>query len=329
MILLHPALELAATEEFIDKDEPGRNYLVAEVEGRAAGSITLHHMQRPRLHHMGILGLMVGRPYWNQGIAGFLMQAALEIADDWLNLYRVELDVFTDNDVAIHLYEKFGFEVEGRRRRVAYGPGGWRDNLLMARLHNADAILAQRSTAEPGALAKRRQGATPAADGDLIIRAPHPDDAQDLHNLYRHPLVARTTLQMPSQTLRLSQRRLTQQAPGLYRYVAELQGRVVGSISLHQSQNAAEQHAAGLGMSVHPDHWGRGIGSALMVATLDLADNWLNISRVALDVNVDNPAGIRLYEKFDFEIEGKRRLHTYGDGRWVDSYFMARIKNRD
>lgn len=37
------------------------------------------------------------------------MTAILDIGDNWLNLKRVELEVNTDNPVAVHLYEKFGF----------------------------------------------------------------------------------------------------------------------------------------------------------------------------------------------------------------------------
>jgi putative acetyltransferase len=79
-------------------------------------------------------------------------------------------------------------------------------------------------------------------------------------------------------------------------------------------------------MAVHPDFWGHGIGSRLMEAALELAYNWLDLKRIELDVNTDNPTGIRLYKKFDFAVEGVKRFHTYGDGRWVDSYFMARIR---
>ena len=73
---------------------------------------------------------------------------------------------------------------------------------------------------------------------------------------------------------------------------------------------------------------GRGVGNALLEAILDLADNWLNLKRVELDVHVDNPAAIHLYKKFGFEIEGRRRFHTYGEGGWIDSYFMGRVRVR-
>lgn len=326
MIMLHPALELSATEEYINKEERGRHYLVAELEGHAVGSVTLDHLQRPRLMHMARLGLMVGRPHWRLGVGACLMQAALDIADNWLNLLRVELDVFTDNTAAINLYEKFGFETEGRRHRAAFGDGGWRDNLLMARLRNVQHLSPEPAPSEP-AITRKDGGSGDKKPDSLVIRPPRREDAGDLHNLYRHPLVARTTLQIPSQEITLSRQRMESLPPGLYRLVAEVDGRVVGSISLHQAQHAQEKHAAGLGMGVHPDYWSQGIGSALMSAVIDLADNWLNITRVELDVNVDNPAGVHLYKKFGFEIEGTRRFHTYGDGRWADSYFMARLRD--
>jgi putative acetyltransferase len=82
-------------------------------------------------------------------------------------------------------------------------------------------------------------------------------------------------------------------------------------------------------MSVHPDYWNRGVGSTLLATIVDLADNWLNLERLELQVNADNPAAIHLYQKFGFATEGTRRFHTYGDGRWADSHFMARLRRRE
>jgi putative acetyltransferase len=132
---------------------------------------------------------------------------------------------------------------------------------------------------------------------------------------------------MPTQEISLTESRMKTQAPGLHRYVAVVEGKVVGQISIHQSSRPREAHAAGLGMMVDPDYWGMSIGTQLMDTVLDLADNWLNLKRVELEVNIDNPAGVRLYEKAGFVIEGTKRFHTYGDGRWADSYFMARVRD--
>jgi GNAT superfamily N-acetyltransferase len=91
--------------------------------------------------------------------------------------------------------------------------------------------------------------------------------------------------------------------------------------------DAASAIVTGRSMHRNPEYWGMSIGTQLMDAILDLADNWLNLKRVELEVNTDNPAGVRLYEKSGFVIEGTKRFHTYGDGRWADSYFMARVRD--
>ena len=79
-------------------------------------------------------------------------------------------------------------------------------------------------------------------------------------------------------------------------------------------------------MGVHDDFQGRGVGTALMKAALDLADNWLNLKRVELTVFADNARAVYLYEKFGFAVEGTHRAHAFRNGEYVDSYSMARIK---
>lgn len=64
----------------------------------------------PRLRHSADIGIMVHKDYQNMGVGSALMERLLDLADNWLMLVRVELTVFADNERAIHLYEKFGFE---------------------------------------------------------------------------------------------------------------------------------------------------------------------------------------------------------------------------
>jgi L-phenylalanine/L-methionine N-acetyltransferase len=319
---LLPSMEIAETIEWMEQKMPGRHTLVAEVDGRIAGSVSVTQYQNPRIAHMGSLGIMLHPDFWRQGLGSRLMQAIIDLADNWLNLKRMELNVYSTNTAAIRLYEKFGFESEGVRRCATFGDGRWLDDVLMARLrHEEPRGVPTASPAVPRAAASQR-----ARPDDLRIRPLHPDDTADLHRLWIHPLVDRTTMQLPSTTYTAAADRVKVHRPGLYRYVAETGGRVVGVITLHQSQKPRLAHAAGLGMMVDPEFWNAGIGTALMREVVDLADNWLNLKRLELDVNTDNPAGVRLYEKFGFVIEGTRRMHIYGDGRWADSHFMARIR---
>ena len=105
--------------------------------------------------------------------------------------------------------------------------------------------------------------------------------------------------------------------------VAVLDGRLVGQADVIPYKGR-RSHAGGIGVCVHDDFHGRGIGSALLAALIDAADNWLNLRRLELTVYVDNEPAIGLYKKFGFAIEGTRRGDAFRDGAYVDSYAMAR-----
>lgn len=107
--------------------------------------------------------------------------------------------------------------------------------------------------------------------------------------------------------------------------VAEVDARVVGAINVHLG-TGRRAHAASFGMGVLSAFQGRGIGSALLEAVLELADNWYGLDRVELEVYADNAAAVRLYERFGFVIEGRLRAYGYRDGRYADVYAMARLR---
>ena len=109
--------------------------LAACVEGEVVGNLSLHTSpNRPRIRHTGSIGMAVRDDWQGKGVGTALMEAALYLADNWLNLSRVELTVYTDNAAGIALYEKFGFEREGTHRRYAFRDGGFVDAYSMARV---------------------------------------------------------------------------------------------------------------------------------------------------------------------------------------------------
>ena len=82
-----------------------------------------------------------------------------------------------------------------------------------------------------------------------------------------------------------------------YSLVACASGEVVGELSLWTHENPRLRNVAGIGMAVRDDRRGEGIGTALMRSVLDLADNWIGLTRLELHVHTDNEAGIALYER--------------------------------
>ena len=161
----------------------------------------------------------------------------------------------------------------------------------------------------------------------LTIRRAEPDDYPALYEMFTSPKLYANTLQLPYPSRETWRRRLAEPGDGAHNLAAVVGDKVVGMLSLHTFPHRPRRHHVGsIGMSVHDDWHGKGVGAALMRAGLDLADNWLNLTRLELEVYTDNEPAVRLYERFGFEREGLLRQHAYRDGRYVDAYAMARLR---
>ena len=164
---------------------------------------------------------------------------------------------------------------------------------------------------------------------NITIRATEPADFDAIRETMAQPLAYAGTLQVPMPSAEMWKKRLSELPAGDHTLVAEVDGKVVGNIGLHAIQKSRRRaHVAAIGMAVHDGHHGKGVGSALMKAALDLADNWLQYTRLELTVYTDNAAALALYKKFGFEIEGTHRQFAFRNGAYIDSYSMARLRNR-
>lgn len=162
---------------------------------------------------------------------------------------------------------------------------------------------------------------------EIVIRHAVPDDYLALHGIKTQPKAAAGTLQLPWQSPEVFRKRLTEPSPDVYTLVALIDGVVVGEASLHVLSRPRRRHVGQIGMAVHDDWQGQGVGTALMGALLELADDWINLHRIELDVYTDNAPAIALYQKFGFAIEGTLRDYAFRSGRYVDTYVMGRIKS--
>ena len=119
--------------KYIENPPAGNIGLVAVMDGTIVGDVGLNRYINRRAH-AGSIGMGVHDAFQSRGIARALIGEALAIADRWLNLKRIELTVYTDNERAISLYERNGFVREGHFKAFAFRDGEFVDAYSMARL---------------------------------------------------------------------------------------------------------------------------------------------------------------------------------------------------
>jgi ribosomal protein S18 acetylase RimI-like enzyme len=111
--------------------------IVAEVgvgaKRRVVGSLTLtRYGDVEKARHVRVLGMLVVRGYRGMGIGKRLMAHALEWSKAQGEVEKITLGVFSNNQRAFHLYERFGFEVEGVKKSQYYIAGKHVDEIEMA-----------------------------------------------------------------------------------------------------------------------------------------------------------------------------------------------------
>jgi RimJ/RimL family protein N-acetyltransferase len=128
------ATEAATAEELANRfrqvileDDP---LFVLEEDGGIVGALGMHST---KASGVSSLGMWVAPAHRGRGGGRMLMEAAL--AERPEDIHKIELEVWPDNEAAIALYRKLGFEEEGLRRdHYRRRDGTLRSSLIMARL---------------------------------------------------------------------------------------------------------------------------------------------------------------------------------------------------
>ncbi len=100
-------------------------------EQRIVGSASLKFNQNEHSKHKAELGITVHDDHQNKGIGTALVKHLLNIARI-KKLRKIWLQVNTDNKIAIHIYKKAGFQIEGKLCKERYIKGKYRDEYRMA-----------------------------------------------------------------------------------------------------------------------------------------------------------------------------------------------------
>jgi ribosomal protein S18 acetylase RimI-like enzyme len=109
---------------------------------------------------------------------------------------------------------------------------------------------------------------------------------------------------------------------GVIRLIAVDGSRVVGWCQIKVGRWEGYTHMGWLQMGVHKEYRGQGIGTALISQALEEARS-RGLERVELDVYASNFNAIRLYEKYKFDVEGRKKRARKLDGRYDDIIDMA------
>jgi putative acetyltransferase len=161
----------------------------------------------------------------------------------------------------------------------------------------------------------------------ITVRRACIDDSDAIWRVFQDTEAYSGTLQLPFPSREVWRKRIAEPPESDFILVAEADGAIVGQAGLHRvAMSPRRAHAMSIGIAVRSDWHGKGVGRALMQDLLDLADTWLPVTRLELNVFTDNERAIRLYREFGFEIEGTHRAYALRDGRYVDSHAMARIR---
>ena len=86
---------------------------VAKKDGKIVGNASFNGKPGERMKHRGEFAVSVLKCEWGQGIGSMLLEAIIDFAKNIAHAEIISLEVRSDNERAIKLYEKYGFEKIG------------------------------------------------------------------------------------------------------------------------------------------------------------------------------------------------------------------------
>jgi RimJ/RimL family protein N-acetyltransferase len=164
----------------------------------------------------------------------------------------------------------------------------------------------------------------------MVIREIHTEDAEELTNLIKEVEAHSEFMLMEAEERQTSveqQRRMIERIQKQESAVilgAENKGRLVGYLMALGGSAKRTRHSAYLVIGILKDFRGQGVGTSLFQTVEKWADKH-RISRLELTAVTQNTAGIALYQKSGFEIEGTKRNSLIINGEFHDEYYMSKL----
>jgi len=129
--------EFAVTVDFEEKyienikNEVNSNLILAIVDEKIVGAASINSSQKRRLRHVGTLGIVVKKEFCNTGLGSILINYLIKWSKSNGITKKISLVTRGDNYLAIELYKKMGFAIEGILKNDNYENGEYHDSLTM------------------------------------------------------------------------------------------------------------------------------------------------------------------------------------------------------
>lgn len=91
--------------------------LIGRIHNEIVSQLYVSRTNKPRLQHIGDLSISVSKKHWGKAIGKYMILSAIEWAKH-KKLAKLQLQVRSDNERAIALYQKLGFVIEGTLSRA-------------------------------------------------------------------------------------------------------------------------------------------------------------------------------------------------------------------
>jgi RimJ/RimL family protein N-acetyltransferase len=281
------------------------------------------------------LGMFVASGHRGGGIGSALLEAVIDWAQEQ-NAHKISLAAWPTNYPAIGLYARYGFRVEGtRRRHYRRRSGALWDSVVMGLVLDTD------SPGGPGAgSAASARPAIVLPDGGItgslgpggapiMLRQLHRSDIPALvravASLEGHQWLVSLpypyTVDHAEEWVAATQVALT--AGAAAELAVFLDGSLVGSVGLRL---LGPDFASGeVGYWVANAARGRGVATAATRLLSDFGFRTLGLRRIELNAAVANTASRRVAEKAGFELEGIRRAWRTVAGVPTDHCLYSRV----
>jgi ribosomal-protein-alanine N-acetyltransferase len=113
---------------------------------------------------------------------------------------------------------------------------------------------------------------------------------------------------------------------GVFFAIETKDGEHIGNVNFHET--SAEQRKARLGIVIgETSYWSKGYGTDAMLTFLRFAFDEMNLHRIDLTVDVDNPRAIACYRKCGFVEEVRMRQVRYVRGAYGDQLVMGVLRD--